>query len=304
MLWAICAYFNPQRYRRRRTNYSVFRQQLGLPLLAVELGFDGVYELTDDDAEQLVQLPTGDVMWQKERLLNLALERLPGSCDTVLAVDCDVFFPHPDWRDALGHALESHPVVQAYNHALHLNRAWSPGNALESHRIFEQRALAGLESPADALAIATRRSQVTAAIGHAWGFRRAVLGSDGFFDSCIIGGGDSAIAGAAFGVPEAVVELHAMPPGQARRYRTWAERFRQRMQGSVGCVDSPLAHLWHGTMVNRQPGARHRVLVEHDFDPAHDIRLDDNGAWRWNSPKPALHEALRRYFAERREDDD
>src|SRR5271169_6865582 len=72
-MWAITSYFNPIPYRRRSFNYHVFRRNLDLPLVTVELGFDGRYELTNKDADVLIQIDGGAVLWQKERLLNLAL---------------------------------------------------------------------------------------------------------------------------------------------------------------------------------------------------------------------------------------
>ena len=95
--WAITSYFNPAGYGSRRANYRHFRKHLGVPLVAVELSFDGNFELTEGDAEILIQLTGGDVMWQKERLLNLALEALPPECDKVMSIDCDVIFTDPDW---------------------------------------------------------------------------------------------------------------------------------------------------------------------------------------------------------------
>jgi len=49
----------------------------------VELSFDGRFELTDDDADILVQLSGGAVLWQKERLLNLALNAVPSAVKNV-----------------------------------------------------------------------------------------------------------------------------------------------------------------------------------------------------------------------------
>ena len=49
-------------------------------------------------------------------------------------------------------------------------------------------------------------------------------------------------------------------------------------------------------------GERGRLLQKFHFDPHTDIAIDSNGAWRWNSDKPALHEAVRRYFEQRKED--
>jgi hypothetical protein len=43
--------------------------------VTVELSFDGRFELAGSDADILIQLSGGAVLWQKERLLNLALKR-------------------------------------------------------------------------------------------------------------------------------------------------------------------------------------------------------------------------------------
>src|SRR5438093_8021963 len=87
-LWAVTAYFNPMRYRRKRANYRLFRAHLDVPLVAVELAYGCDFELVDDDADILVRLRGRDVLWQKERLLNLALEALPARWRTVAWVGC------------------------------------------------------------------------------------------------------------------------------------------------------------------------------------------------------------------------
>ena len=78
-LWAIASFFNPLGYQTRLTNYRIFRRHLGVPLLTVEQGYDGRFELDGQDATILVQVPARDVMWQKERLLNLASARCRAS---------------------------------------------------------------------------------------------------------------------------------------------------------------------------------------------------------------------------------
>src|SRR5262245_13099430 len=72
--WAITTYFNPARYRRRLSNFKIFRKHLKLPLIAVELSYSDGYELQDEDADVLIRLRGGAVLWQKERLFNVALK--------------------------------------------------------------------------------------------------------------------------------------------------------------------------------------------------------------------------------------
>src|SRR5215211_5841400 len=99
MIWAITSYFNPVRYRRRLENYRTFRSNLRIPLVAVELSFDGQFELTKDDADILVQLSGGALLWQKERLLNVGLQSVPAGVENVALIDCDVVFEREDWAE-------------------------------------------------------------------------------------------------------------------------------------------------------------------------------------------------------------
>jgi hypothetical protein len=114
-LWAITSFYNPLHYRRRQFNYAVFRKRLPLPLLAVELSFNGEFELCAEDAEIVLQCASGDVMWQNERLLNLALAALPRECEQVLWVDCDVIFQRTDFVEVLTRGLEQFPLVQPFS---------------------------------------------------------------------------------------------------------------------------------------------------------------------------------------------
>ena len=73
--WAITTYYpfdDPPGQRRRLQVYREFRRRLRLPLVTVELSLNG-FHLSPDDAEVLVQIPDGALLWQKERLLNVAL---------------------------------------------------------------------------------------------------------------------------------------------------------------------------------------------------------------------------------------
>ena len=119
-LWAVTSYYNPAGYRRRRANYQLFRERLPLPLLTVEWSPTGEFELRPGDADMLVQLSGGDVMWQKERLLNIGVGRLPAQCTHVAWVDCDLVFEREDLGDAVLAALEAAPLVQLFDRVAYL----------------------------------------------------------------------------------------------------------------------------------------------------------------------------------------
>jgi len=306
-LWAITSFYNPSGYARRRHNYRLFRHHLQVPLLTVELAYAGGFELADSDAEILVRCSGGDVLWQKERLLNVALERLPPTCTQVAWVDCDVLFERDDWAVVLSRQLERTPLVQPYSRALHLRRD-APLNRspADGDILFIREAVAGLvargASAADYLGHFGGQRRYKRSPGHVWAARREILQRHGLYDACITGGGDTAIASAAYGCPEEVVNFQTLSAPHARHYRAWAESFHQSVRGEVGWLEGDLLHLWHGEAANRGVPQRYYDLASFDFEPEADIAISEDGCWRWNSDKPGLHAVLREYFAARKED--
>ncbi len=302
-LWAITSYFNPMTYRRRRANFRIFRERLGLPLVAVELAYGPDFELDESDAEILVRLRGTDVLWQKERLLNVALASLPPSCTKVAWIDCDVFFEDPDWHLSIERLLDEVPIAQAFSRVAYLSRAWRPGAGDEGIAFVLPARVAAVRSfasPVDCFR-ATDRSR-TGAPGFAWAARRAVLDRHGFYDGSIIGGGDRLLLCAAYGdfAGAARIDHDEMP--RRRHFERWARPFADEIAGRVGFIEGTSCSLWHGSMADKQVDARFAGLREFNLDPAVDIAVDEGGAWRWNSDKPDLHAYVRRFFAARRED--
>ena len=84
------------RYQRRLANYRSFREHLAVPLITVELSYGAGFDLREGEADVLIQLRGRDVMWQKERLLNVGLGALPSACSKVVWLDCDIIFEGDD----------------------------------------------------------------------------------------------------------------------------------------------------------------------------------------------------------------
>ena len=296
-LWAITAYFNPLRYRRRLANYRAFRARLAAPLLTVELAYGAEYELSEGDAEILIQLRGRDVMWQKERLLNLARRHLPAACRKVAWLDCDVLFDRADWADRLGELLDRRPLVQAFRDVRHLTPNGDPAaTAFTQTGVLALVADLGVEALASPIPTGPGSSNK----GLAWAAQRPVLERHGLYDACVVGGGDMALASAVLGRFD--VATRTMNARQAAHYLRWARPVHDALAGTTGVLDGTISHLWHGDVGDRRYRERHDGLAPHDFDPDADITIDDAGAWRWNSDKPAMHEYVRNYFAARRED--
>lgn len=301
-LWSIAAYFNPCHYRSRLESYRRFREALRTPLVTVELAFDGRFELEADAAEILVRRHGGDVMWQKERLLNIAIDALPPVCTAVAWLDCDVLFARRDWPQDTLRALERWPLVQPFAMARdQLGRgSGALGEAAPSYAA-AYRGGTPLETTFAYDADRVPRRRVSAP-GFAWAARREVIAAARFYDACILGAGDRALLQAATGTIEQEIAARMPSPPHARHYREWAVRFHHAVGGRIGCVPGEVIHLWHGDFRDRQYRVRFDGFGRFDFDPMQDVALDDQQCWRWASPKPELHAFARRLFAVRYED--
>ena len=292
-LWALTSYFNPMRYRRRYANYRAFRKRLNAPLVTVELAHGPDFELTEDDADVLIQLRDGDVMWQKERLLNVALGSLPASCRKVVWLDCDIVFATEDWAEHVDALLERFMLVQAFSHVHHTG---TDGEVVSK----QPSAALAIASGTNEFGRPTLRGPGSTNNGLAWGARRELLDEAGFYDACIVGGGDLAMVSAAHGRFD--VATRSMSDRQADHYLDWARRYHEIVHGETGFSDGTVSHLWHGDVESRRYRARHDGLKHFGFDPVDDIAHTPDGAWRWNSAKPGLHAYVRSYFDSRNED--
>src|SRR4051812_46073823 len=73
-LWVITCYYNPCGYQSRRRNYEIFSHALkasGINLLTIECAFGHQpYDL--GESLDVIRVRSRSLLWQKERLLNLA----------------------------------------------------------------------------------------------------------------------------------------------------------------------------------------------------------------------------------------
>jgi hypothetical protein len=270
-LWAITSYFNPVSYRRRIENYRVFRQRLTVPLVTVELSFDGIFQLQRTDADVLVQIHGGDVMWQKERLLNIALQWLPSTCEKIAWLDCDVIFTRPDWAEQANRALDEYCLLHLFQERSDLYRDAAldqleeSATQVASPSIVYKMVAEGVD-PEDLLVSHPRQKRVSSN-GLAWASRRDVLEAHGLYDACILGSGDRAILCAAIGKFEYCTRGLLMNARREEHYLAWARPYFETVAGRIGYIPGRALHLWHGEVKDRQYGVRDQALEALDFDP-------------------------------------
>jgi len=306
VLWGVTTYFNPAGYVNKYDHLALFARaarRQGLKLAIVELAFnDGPFVVNDNLADMIIRVRSSTVLWQKERLLNIAIEKLPSSCQNVAWLDGDILFGNSSWVDETLKALERFMVVQPYDVAWWLppDRRTRPRQARANDFLFIMHGFAFTKTKN--LNSAVRQGHC----GFAWAARRNLIEAHGFYDRLILGGADLAMACSMYNDPLVTSSQASLEelcsPAQIKDVLLWKNRFFDAVRGNVGYVSGPVYHLWHGAHRDRNYSGRYRVLKDADFDPTRDLAIDSQGCWKWNSQKPGLHSQVREYFWSRQED--
>lgn len=340
-LWVITTYYNPAGYRTKRENYERFAAPIksaAIPLITLEAAF-GTAPFELEPASDVIQVRGRDVMWIKERLINIGIAQLPPQAQKVAWLDADILFENPAWAVQTAALLDDFPVVQP----LDTVRRLGPDRKVEPRRDRVGFARQLSRRPESAHLRGSAHGQP----GIAWAARRSLIQKHGLYDAAVMDGGDELFShalGGGFNTPcvrgitgakhikwsplmnrilnrlaripwprpaaEWYIRrsvIHPPRPAPEERfyahYLRWAQSFYAQVQGQVGYVSGMALHLWHGNPVNRRYGERNAILRQYHFDPSADVRLNEQGVWEWASDKPDLHQAVEHYFHTRREDE-
>jgi hypothetical protein len=290
----------------------MFRANLGAPLATVELSFDGRFELTERDADLLIQIHGGAVLWQKERLLNLALKAVPSDATKIAWFDCDVILKRTDWIDEAKNRLEECNTVQLFSDVVHIG---PEDYGKQPDRLGWYPSVPGIVSlpnARDLMSLGRREQEHLKSVsnkeeiyklGLAWAANRQLLEDHGFYDASIVGSGDRLMVSAMYGRFEDSTKLFLFEGARLQHYLKWAVPFHQSVAGRFSHLPGTIYHLRHGQLKNRQYLARHEQLTSLGFDPDSDIMIGANGAWHWARPRPDLEAFLKSYFVSRAEDE-
>jgi hypothetical protein len=303
---AITTYYNPADYKIKRINYIKFRQglkKIGLPLMTIELATDkNRLVMRQEDAEYLIQFVTKDVLWQKERLLNIGIRKLPEQYDKIIALDCDILFQNSGWLETTCSLLEDFILVQPFEHVIRLPRGVDdvkPSQCpigVEARQYFYGFSYGISKFGIDSI----NQSNMHGASGFAWACRRSMVEKFCFYEGNIVGGGDSLFALAAF--QKEILNTRLFSLSHLEHYTRWSRRFGLAVQGSVSACNGYICHLWHGSRKNRNYCGRDKLLKRYNFDPEKDL-LDEKGQpWRWSGRNLQLEKAVSNYFYLRKED--
>jgi len=291
MLALITSYFNPANCQKLKDNYVQFRKHLNHPIVTVELAFNDQPFFINDAIH--IRGTDKNLLWQKERLLNIALESLPNNVDKVAWLDADIIFENSNWFQETEKKLDTFKVVQPFEYVSEDGHYSDP--AYENTPSFGKFIA---ENPDHSQWL---EASPWPSVGLIWSARRDVL-SNGFYDKDVVGSSDTYQLLSWLGLwNQQMVQL--LPPHNRKEYLLWAWQSYEAVKGDIGSVSGNITHLYHGKKFSRQYFDRIRILVENEFCASKDITLDSQRLYQWNSNKPLFHQSVKQYFVSRSQND-
>lgn len=303
-LYVVTAIFNPMQFQSRANLYKHFAEHMkhtGAKLFTVEAAFgDHPHEVTESDNPMNLQLRTKQVLWHKERMLNLGINRLTAMFPNVKYIawiDSDVTFANPNWVSDAIHALMHYAVIQPFATAVDLGpngehrfSTLSIINKYLTTRGYHQ------DPPAN------EPYMYHGHPGLAWAATRDALDDlGGLLDVCPAGSSDSIMAGSLLGNSN---QYQPVVPsaGLQKYFDRFAARSQKFIRGNVGFSDGICMHHWHGNHQTRGYEKRWAIMAFHQFDPDEDIKYDSQGLYQWSGRNARLEDDIRLSLSERNED--
>jgi hypothetical protein len=326
--WAITSYFNLTGGARRLRNYRCFKRHLSVPLLTVEWHPQGSFQLRNDDADTLVRISGGDLMWQKERLLNLAVAALPSHVKYVAWLDCDILFENRNWMNEARELLATNIVIQLFSEVAYPDETQTlrlvdlPQPSLEGAGFVQMPqkksflnayGMVGKDIVRYDLGNRFQPDPVHSAYtinlparGRAWAAQSGFIRDVGFYDRGIAGGGDTHFCYAITGLGPQFIDIHkALGLGfyaDNASYRDWSARAAAACEERSGCAAGRILHLFHGSLANRQYRSRQNGLIPFALDLDRDIGAKDGEPWFWRRDRDQFNAYFLRYMRGRKED--
>src|SRR5581483_2259183 len=298
-LCIITCFFNSEDYITKRKNFEMFIEPIRaarLNYLVVECSFKNTFSIPGPN---VVRVRSKSILWQKERLLNKALEFVPPHCTKIAWVDCDLLFANPDWALDTSLLLDSYPVVQLFDLAIRLPRGRRSYDGVGE--CYPGFASVYAREPNLLLEGQFARHGHT---GFAWAARKDLLLCHGLYDACIAGSGDHFMAHAFCGDWSSTCIRRIMEQNKPYydHFVNWCERMYSDVRARLVNVPGVVLHLWHGEMTDLRYSDRNYALNELLFNPFTDLKLSRHGAWEIQRTDRALHRWAKEYFQSRKED--
>jgi len=231
-----------------------------------------------------LHVPVTDIIWHKERLLNLAIERLPDVYDAVCWIDSDIVFLCENITDSIVAVLRDWPIAQPWQKLQALNEHGNIVPRLSAHGtpLWENSAAwANQCSPGN-------RDKIRGApAGAICARRETIVAMGGIFDAALCSSNDLLFLRAIFNQPLLPDDPLALSNSFVEYYDSYRSKAAATTRGALGHVAGDILHFFHGKCEFRQHEQQRLLLRKFDYSPQQHLRICASGAYGWSETAPA-----------------
>ena len=302
------------------SNFKAFLEGLkpsGVHCLVVEVAF-GNNDFVITDHENVIQIRTDDVLWHKERLLNIGIKQLLADGYRKIAwLDGDITFAEDDWPLEVANRLEHANLCQVFETiAVQAYESGPPMVAPSSVKYFRDFDRLYMQPSRRGPSLLKGRL-LGGQSGFGWAVRAEVFEKSLLFENAVVGGGDKLMYISSLASDfsdERFLSLtqskfackHCGHKNRSEIYReqfhNWAQQWKAAVDGKVDYARLQISDMFHGKRSDRGYMTRHDILYRHNYDPSVDLISDGDGCLSWAEGRDQLKAEVEGYFMSRRED--
>lgn len=306
-LWVITVYYNPCNYQSRRSTYDKFMYTLkdsNVNVLTIECAFDDdKFSLPNDP--RIIKMRSKSLLWQKERLLNIAANLLPDECKYIAWIDCDIVFKNTNWVNETIEVLQTHHIAQLFEYCTKLEK----GDILDYKNQMNRSYSFASVTKRDFSVMNTERYDSHGHTGYAWAATREFFDTVGLYEYAISGSADHFMAHCVYNnFNHCITNALKFDNVQIDHLKEYGKRFYNLVKGRIGCVSGEIYHLWHGSTKNRNYFSRMWEITKFGYNPNTDLISRPDCPLEWTldtlKNKTELVNYFNTYFESRREDND
>lgn len=273
------AFFNSCEYIRPAQNMLLFINKLrlaGIPYYSIEMVIGNANPIL---VNPTLRFYSKSAFFYKEALWNRLEKEIPSEYTKICFLDSDIIFERADWLDTLSEMLESYDLVHPFKNAKLLNISYT------EYAVFES------------VIKKTDRFINTGGGGYGWAIRRDFFSNiGGFFDMCILGGGDelfyTSIMNQSYNTSNN--PMFILLKNEYITYKMKVQEYCPR----VTFLESTMLHLFHGSIQNRNYETRYNVLKDVNWISV----FIKNSDGFWESMDESINLQCLEYFKNRKED--
>jgi hypothetical protein len=248
--------------------------------------------ITDAKNKRHLQLRTKYILWHKENMINVGVQKLlPKGWKAFAWIDADIEFENPSWaKDTLRILNGYKDVVQTFSHAVDMDTDESAMRIFTSFGYQYEKKQKYNKNP-----------QNFWHPGYAWAMtRKAYERIGGLYEYAILGSGDNIMSLSLINNG-----LKGINDQSTDEYKKTIENFQTKMRTlRLGYTPGVIRHHYHGSKKKRGYNDRWKILTENNYNPLEHLFYDKNSLLvPTNSCPQDILDRIKEYFYDRSEDE-